>query len=176
MKIHVGSAQNDKLSNATFDIYCVQESWFDSTIQNSEVTAMTQYSIYRRDENFAAPKRPEKMLLRRKKYHYHQMHVLRYKSLGNTNYCLLNAYVPPYAALVIMMHELASTIGSIRNKFPTDEIILLGDFNLPKIQWQQDLEIPGALSPYSESQFSIIEQKFINMCSTYYLATWLQKE
>lgn len=39
------TAINDKLATATFDIYCVQESWFDASIQNSEVTPMTQYSI-----------------------------------------------------------------------------------------------------------------------------------
>lgn len=68
-----------------------------------------------------------------------------------------------------MMHALASTIGNIRSKFPTDEIILLGDFNLPKIQWQQHHEIPGALSPYSDTTFTLVEQTFINMCSTYCL-------
>lgn len=68
-----------------------------------------------------------------------------------------------------MMKEFSSTISEIRKLCPTAELILMGDFNLPKIKWNIHPEIPGALSPTEDSQLSLVEEKFINIISKHCL-------
>lgn len=51
--------------------------------------------------------------------------------LGETYYCIINVYIPPYKTRLIMVNELSSIIRKLRQDFESDEFIMIGDFNMP---------------------------------------------
>lgn len=48
-------------------------------------------------------------------------------------------------------------------KYPMEEILLLGDFNMSDLQWTYDIEVPGFLIQ-SSININLYEVKFLSLC------------
>lgn len=83
---------------------------------------------------------------------------------------ILNVYIRPGKAMErrVMVHELDVILNAVRTKYPADEILILGDFNMPNIVWTNDDGTPKSLP--KEAGCSTYERLFIKLIHKYSLA------
>lgn len=71
--------------------------------------------------------------------------------------------MPPYPKRLHMVIELQNILSFIKDKYPSDEIILIGEFNMANIKWKYDSDIIGFLLPI-ELGLHTYENKFLQVC------------
>lgn len=138
---------NDFLANTNFDIIAIQESWFDESIDSNEIIASVDFQISRMDRSCFDNDRSKGggvCLLVRNQINYVEivnpvktrieMQTIRITSFDHP-LIILNVYIPRYSAHITMLNELAKFVRYIKRSFPHPELIIVGDFNLPEINW-----------------------------------------
>lgn len=164
---------NTILTTSAFDIIALQETWFNSSVEDIELTKNTNFQIIRQDRG--ATSHPLAggggvCLFINNNFSYKQHTFPEIKFLNylcvvvlieDSQLLLLNIYSPhgyineSTADIVVLLNKIEAISRS--------ETIILGDFNMPDIKWSADEELPGAFSPYgrSQGQGQIQDQTFI---------------
>lgn len=161
-KIH---AINQKLATTIFDVFALQETWFNSKTDTAALTANTEFILLRADRSNSANTKKKMgggiaILYRRNidvstigfpptKLEVQAVRI----SDAEAGICLINAYVPPYRSgeRLSMFQELESVIQIVSENHPDDCVLLVGDFNMPTIEWNYDDDAPGFLSVKSHT-------------------------
>lgn len=162
-KLH---AMNQILATTKYDIFALQETWFNRLTDTTVLTANTDFLLLRADRgNFANTKKKigggVAILYRRNidvstigfpptKTEVQAVRI----SDDNSGICLINAYLPRYRSgeRISMVKELESVIEIAKSYYPDDCILLVGDFNMPSIKWFYDDDSPGFMSIESQAQ------------------------
>lgn len=164
---------NDFLAVTNCDIIVIQETWWNDTINSNEILASTEFTMCRSDRNFESMEVTEGgglAIIIRNGIEYEELTLLDAAKLEhqlirarflNTYFCFLNVYITPGTAALrkTMIRELDVIFRAIRIHYPSDSILMLGDFNMPNVNWiiandNDDLLTPSqtGLTPY-ERQF-----------------------
>lgn len=167
---------NNALAISSYDILCIQESWFDQSITNGEITASTNYNICRKDRSFFASEKTRGggvAIIIRNNIAYteipnHEQTLIEYITVrikhGNRFIWLINVYAPLNTGTKRMINEIQLAVTKLRKSFANDEFIMVGDFNMSNITWSCDFQELPFLS-YGYEGSGDLEQKFIEMCS-----------
>lgn len=113
---------NHSLATTQFDIICIQETWFDSTIDSMEIIASTNFNIYRYDRSSSLSSKEMGgglvTFVRNDIVHFEV--ILKEKTLiesqairvkvGSAYYVVLNVYIPPDSTRPRMVDELNNQI------------------------------------------------------------------
>lgn len=147
---------NHKLTSTEFSAICFQETWFDENITDSEMVSNTNFNfnIFRQDGSDTRHHKKSGggvVTLINKKYYarritLNSIEILQYVCISihlkNFTMLLLNIYVP-HGTERTSIPEISRLLEYIYT-FKYSEMVVCGDFNLPKIKWEFDSELSGA--------------------------------
>lgn len=164
---------NHHLANTHFDSIALQESWFNSEVHSQEVIHSTDFSINRRDRSEFDNTRNaggSAVTFVKTEFTVEEIRLLvatitefvATKITRTTkSIYLINCYLPPNRKQEKMYNEITLIVQEIRNNDSQANIILLGDFNYPSIEWEYSDEGALYLTP-RDVHYSKREMKFIN--------------
>lgn len=152
---------NASLTNATHDIIIITETWFDNSVNDNEIISNTRFLISRSDRSAAAGKKKgggvaviyDSNIPCRRLANYSDSlvdYIAMEITLLNDKLLLLAAYIPPYRQLETM-RILKEVSEKYMKTTRAHRILLIGDFNLPFIKWEQRDGEPGFLVPTIDS-------------------------
>lgn len=174
---------NTFLTEAGFDLIFIQETWWNNSITNDVVIQGTEYCLYRSDRDLIRAERDdgggvaillkntirhEYIIIEDGKLLEHQA-ILIY--LGTKIIAFVNVYFPPIIerrSRCIMVAEIGRTIAALKRKHNIYQLIVLGDFNSPNINWEFDDENPGAMINTS-TYIIIYETKLVQLAAQHRL-------
>lgn len=84
-------------------------------------------------------------------------------SISKSYLIILNTYIPPYRTRFHMLGELRKIVFHLKEKYPLDEILMIGDFNMSNIHWAYDVDFPGFLTQ-SSININRQEETFLRVC------------
>jgi hypothetical protein len=132
------------LPTLTFNIVCFSESWLDDTIQSKELGSH-RFNIFRQDRDFVNSDKSRgggvvtfvhpnftSKLICSVSNNCEAVFVL--VSHKTEKFIIGNVYIPP-DAIVDTYVELFEIIGKLKGTYSKAKLILVGDFNIPKIAW-----------------------------------------
>ena len=131
------------LYNETYDIYCFTETWLCANFTDGMLDPRSQFNIYRKDRQSQWPaggvcifinKSIQSCLNTADGYQFHDTEIVAANVHLSAKFhiSIICAYLPPnlshdlYHRSILHINDICSQGGSI---------ILLGDFNLPSINW-----------------------------------------
>lgn len=171
----------DFLAATTYKIVAIQETWFNQTIDSNEIMAFTNFNIYREDRDLVGLGKKDggglAIFIHRdleyEEFRFGEKVTLEYQALHikivSTFYTFLNVYIRPGKVHErrVMIHELDRVLNALRTKYPNDELIMLGDYNMPNIVWHHEDGTPRTLP--SEVGCTTYERAFIKVIQKYSL-------
>lgn len=122
---------NHFLSNTSYDVITIQETWFDESVKDGEITGNSNFNIIRRDRSATTNKRLRGggvMTLISKDITYQQIEF-NYETLLEYTVCkigtdpstlmVINVYIPPYdeKSRLSMIIQLNSIVMSVIESF-----------------------------------------------------------
>lgn len=165
---------NQFLATTLLDILFIQETWFNESVNDSELVASTNFIVLRKDCSVFQNKRTVGggvAIFIRRTIQYTELDILQSTALehiivriklGKKFFTFVNIYLPPYRTRLSMVSDLSIIMRNLRKANPSDDIVLVGDFNMSSIQWEFDGENLGFLVGKSRIKH---ENKFINICA-----------
>lgn len=144
-----------------YDIIVGQETWLSSEINNNELVSDTQYNVIRKDRSQFHNKRQRGggviIFMKQSFVAYEiassekticEIVAIRIKLSDTDKFvCIVNVYMPPYGNRVTMINEIERFVLAAKNTYVQDFIIVIGDFNLSKIQWEYSIDESNVLVP-----------------------------
>lgn len=140
---------NDALAKSNIDVINIQETWYNDSISSTEITSGTNYTIIRADRSsFINTRRTgvgvatfikcsvdfEPIIINLKTTI--EFIAVRIK-LESRTLIIVNIYIPPYrSSTLALVVELSSLIENIKCKYGSDDLLVVGDFNLSRIKWK----------------------------------------
>ena len=127
-------------------IVSICETWLNKTVEDKDILSNEEYKIYRKDRDhtrgggvFLAisskiKSKRRKDLESKSKYH-NEMIVCEAKQSNGKKICIVSAYKPPDDLNYEFAHNLKHILRTAWDKGML-EILLLGDFNFPEINWE----------------------------------------
>jgi hypothetical protein len=168
-----------------YDVLAITETWLSSDVYNNEILD-ARYSIYRNDRNalnsikgrgggvmLAVSSKYESLQLTNVNKEVEEIWVKIIT--GKRDLILCCVYLLPKSDLSKFSSHIVS-LQNICNNHPDSDIIVLGDFNLPNIEWtrQEDLSglVPCNVTAKNEildcdSYFSLCFSQFNNLRNAY---------
>lgn len=146
----------------------LQETWFDSTVEDHELTKNTNFVIERQDRSHTT--HPKKggggvaLIIRNaltyKRMIFQDVKFLNYACvlLQNPKLCIVCVYFPqgfPEASV----KDFAALMNNLQNISKT-AVLVIGDFNMPMLKWLDDDDIPGSFLPLAGGE---IDTDFVNI-------------
>lgn len=138
---------NHSLSMEAYQIYLIQETWANATVQDEEIIANSNYNIIRHDRSQFNTNRINGgglMTLIHNSVQYEVVNILIKTTLEiqifevnlrEFSIIVLNIYSPPKKAVKVQISEIAKILAQIRKDFPSHRILAVGDFNFPSANW-----------------------------------------
>lgn len=142
---------NNCLVNTLFDIFTLQETWFDSSVLDSNYLAGTDFQCLRSDRSESLSTKlsgggvltlvsnkflTERFILKRR---LHIEYVVCKISFNSISFVLINFYIPPgdtILKLSLNVEEISYVLNESSRKFPGIKLIILGDFNFGFMNWE----------------------------------------
>lgn len=146
----------------SFHVICLQETWFNDTINDQEIIGNTNYQVLRNDRSSFLSNRKNGggvLTLLHNSITCNQINIeigtiteiqLVEIILPQRSIVLANMYVPPTRARTVQNKELARILQHVQNDFPNHGLIILGDFNTPTIQWNAQIDAEHILMNETE--------------------------
>lgn len=148
---------NNALAITIYDVLCFQETWYDHSIDTAELVASTNYTCIRQDRSTFLDAKATGggvLILVANSLTFVEI-VYDFQTclewvgirltMNKLSYNILNVYFPPYRTRSRMADELSDILRKIHAVNINDHVILLGDFNTPKIRWSIDEQNAGFL-------------------------------
>lgn len=162
---------NNFLATTTYDSLCLQESWFNNTIDNNEIIASTNFHLHRMDRSSFLNKRGGIVTFIHNSIDFQIINIPKTAleiqairiNLGNQFNIIINTCLPPYQYRTNMIIDFKTTINLMKTTYPSDQLLIIGDFNMSHTQWKYDNDIPGILFQTSITIRSF-EHNFIDFC------------
>lgn len=158
------------LNTSFFDIIALSETWLSPSISNSELN-FNNYIIYRCDRSprnsvhsrgggvLIAVNCQLKSKILNVNINYVEQ-VLVQLHLGSNLFILSCAYIPPNSPLTLYENYF-SALNELYLSYPNSNLILLGDFNLPSLDW--------SLYSLPLNNYTQIDSYFVSMLSHFNL-------
>lgn len=169
-----------KLMHVPYDVIAIQETFLTNKITDGAIIGNSSYSIVRADRsNFDSSKSigGGVLCLINNLIAYTQItylhdkleaplkpfleHVAMVATIDKKRIGIINAYITPTHKQA-PIEELSSLISHMKNI--TDELIICGDFNMPKLDWAYEEDEPGFLTNVC-ANISKVEQDFCDVLS-----------
>lgn len=163
---------NDFLMTTPFAIICVQETWFNESVTDDELIKNTNFMVFRQDRELTRHHKEGgggvvifvKREYKTNRHVFSDIHYLQYVCLEirteTSNLIVANIY-SPYGYMQQSNNDIALLLNYIESIHKT-ETIILGDFNMPRIKWKMDDELPDVFVPHYENFLgNSNEEKFI---------------
>lgn len=100
------------------DIVFLQETWFDSSVTNTELVASTKFNVLHKDRDVFRNERKiggGVAAFIRSKLHYTEVeHLIVRVKLRSAFYTFVNTYMPPYRTRLSMVTEVPSILKKVR--------------------------------------------------------------
>lgn len=142
------------------DIFALQETWFDETVEDYEIVKNTNFRIERQDRSQTShPKSGGggvaflvKAELTYRRLIFEEVKFLNYICilLQNPKLLVINVYFPqgfPEPSI----KDFSTLLSNVQSLDRTDTIVI-GDFNMPGVKWIEDEDLPGAYLPISNDR------------------------
>lgn len=155
------------IDSSNSDIVVLTETWLSGKIRNSEIfNCQKQYIIYRCDREdragggvlIAVADNVISSLIDIST----QLECIWISLFANNKRLILGVCYRPPSMNSSFCEELHDSVNKIIMRFPNSPIVLMGDFNFPRIMWSS---IPPTVQPFSSEC-----NDFINFCSDYNLS------
>lgn len=161
-----------------YDVIVMNETWLNESIFDEELFG-SDWFVYRKDRQSTSDTREGGgVLIAVKSFlassqivqHIDTLEQLYVKiSLSNSKSLYINvAYIPPNSAPDVYALYAQCLNETLTNADDRDEIIVMGDFNLPNVVWLDDDDNPGVFDPSNVT--SEVEATLIDGCSDLGLA------
>lgn len=176
---------NNKLALTTFDVICIQETWYDDSVNSAELLASTNYTIYSRDrKEFWSEKMNGGgvMILVRNDHNSTSITISERTCLewvgirlcvANKIYYILCVYFAPHQTRSRMVDDLVQILKIIRSNGTNSHIVITSDFNTPNYVWEYDDQNAGCLinteatlTRYERKLLKSMSDNFMNPVST----------
>lgn len=151
--------KTEELSTETykFEIICLTETHIDPTFPNHQIFDYNNKTIYRHDRNIfgggvliAVNENLNSSLVEFENSDKTELVFVRIKK------CIIGCYYRPQSQKSLT--TLKTSLDMINKKFPTDHLILVGDMNIPGIDWHQKCSKP-------HTQERKLQLEFLNILS-----------
>lgn len=128
-----------------YDIIVLSETWLRQEVNDSELGLLPNYSIFRCDRCSVIENdiRGGGVLIAIKN-HYHCSQITIHNNnieqlfvkltIGSTMFIIGAVYIPPHSSLNVYNNH-TDIINNLLCQYNNSKIVLLGDYNLPAIQW-----------------------------------------
>lgn len=141
---------NECLVSSPYDIFALQETWFDESVLDSNFINGTDYFCFRSDRcNSLSGKIKgggvmtcvsnrfvtERLIVKRKLL---TEYVICKIMLDTLSTVIINVYLPSTTSIETLskcVDEISYLVLEVRKKFPNIKIVMVGDFNMPFINW-----------------------------------------
>lgn len=154
------------LSSCDYDIVVLTETWLHSTISNSEIS--TCYNIFRCDRSSATSNlvRGGGVLIAVKSsLSCRSVQVQDCENLEQAIVCIklkcsslyvCGIYLPPNSQTALYASHSSAIQQLCENSSEQDMIVVVGDFNLPRLTWERDDDINALLPSNASSEQEIV--------------------
>lgn len=159
--------------NSDIEVICIQESWFNASVVNAEITRNSDYEIFRSDRSQSsnpATNGGGVFILAKKSLNaqivpheidssFIEMITIEF-TIGTQLFILSNIYLVPYNQQ-LCNEELKFNLDHIFNKYRKANAIILGDFNMGCIGWEIGDDDIDSLSPISNNNNTPVADDFL---------------
>lgn len=153
------------MHSCSADVVVLTESWLNSEIPNSELSALASYNIFRKDRQ---GKKGGGVLIAV----INSLNVLQSDIAPNIEVVWVRISTPTAHLLVVTCYKppgatdfpslLNDHLETLVNRFPMDTIVLAGDFNYPDIEWPR---VPAYGTPFYGASLSTSSREFVNIAT-----------
>lgn len=158
------------------DIIVLSETWLRDEVNDCELGLLPKYSVFRCDRCSVINNdiRGGGVLIAIKNHfncsqiiiHNNNIEQIFIKlTIGSTTLLIGAVYIPPHFG-VNVYNSHTDTVNSLLCQYTTSNIILLGDYNLPAIQWslhsEPTISLYGKIESEALSNFSFLNLKQFN--------------
>lgn len=155
-----------------FNLIAFQETWFDETVDDHELTKNTNYNLFRQDRRETSHIKQGgggvalliQSEIRVKRHFFDNIRILQYicveVTIGSSILLVVNIY-SPFGFVGESNIELGVLLRGVEALHKTD-IILLGDFNMPSLKWRADIELPGVFIPFGNESTELFINTFFD--------------
>lgn len=151
----------------------MQETWFDEEIRDIEIVKNSNYTLFRQDRKDTFHQKQGgggiatliKSDIKAKRHIFTEIRTLQYicleLNISKSIVFLINIY-SPFGHMKISIEEFGLLMNLIE-PLQKDTILIVGDFNMPTIEWLPDTDLPGVFLPMGkESDEPFIDVLFEN--------------
>lgn len=166
---------NNKLSISDYDIVIITETWFNNNVLDSECSGNGRYNVIRANRSLTNNERnrggglcvlikkeiESNELCKSNKQKVSEIVAIEISIKNKKNLIIVVVYIPPYNQASQFLH-IIKTIEELFNKHKHSNFIIIGDFNLSKVQWIYDSTVllPICNLDYNENY----QMEFIDFC------------
>jgi len=165
-----------------YDIIVLSETWLHDEVNDCELSLLLNYSIFRCDQCSVINNdiRGGGVLIAIKShfncskittYHNNIEQIFVKLTIGSTILLIGAVYIPPHSG-VNVYNDHTVTINNLLCQYTTAKIILLGDYNLPAIQWslfnESTISLYGKIESDALANFSFLNLKQFNTIKIVY--------
>lgn len=156
---------NDILTMTLFDIICLQETWFDETVEDHEILKNTNFNLVRQDRRDTSHPKLRgggvavfiKNDLPFKSFSFPEIQILQYNCIlikkDSSSLLIVNIYFP-FGLNAESIDGLVFLLSKMEN-IPRSDTIIVGDFNMPNLGWSENHDRPGSYLPVSAPQAAL---------------------
>lgn len=141
---------NKCLVGTPYDVFTLQETWFDESVLDSNYLAGTDYQCFRSDRSDSLSTKlsgggvltiisgkflVERFVVKRK---LHIEYVITKITSESFHLVIMNFYIPIGKTLIFLslyVEEISYVLSESKSKFPEVKVLILGDFNFGFINW-----------------------------------------